>query len=111
MDRQKEIAKTIQEQLFAFGRVKVFSWGANSWTAIKDGLVFKVQGFKFKGTIKIVLVPNDTYTIQLIKDDKIEQEFTDVYFDQMTDLIDSHVEFTGKNYNDDVNDYLGGLKL
>ena len=31
----------------------VFSWGFNTPTAIANGLRFKVQGFKFKGTVEV----------------------------------------------------------
>lgn len=98
------IAKTIQQQLMAGnGKIKVWSWGANSWTVIPNGISFKVQGFKFKGITSIVLMPNDTYTIQFIKNKKIVAEYSNVYFDEMTTLIDEKVEYTGPNYEKDVN--------
>jgi hypothetical protein len=97
------IAKTIQQQLTAGnGKIKVWSWGANSWTVIPNGIQFKVQGFKFKGIVSITLQPNDTYTVELIKNKKVIAEFTDVYFDEMTTLIDEKVEYTGINYENDV---------
>ena len=98
-----EIAKIIHQQLMGTGATRVWSWGANSWTAVPNGLLFKVQGFLFKGHVLITLLPNDTYTIQLIKSKKIFKEFADVYFDEMVNLIDSNVEYTGVNYEDDVN--------
>jgi hypothetical protein len=98
------IAKTIQQQLMAGnGKIKVWSWGANSWTVIPNGIQFKVQGFKFKGIVSISLQPNDTYKVELIKNKKVITEFTDVYFDEMTTLIDEKVEYTGINYENDVN--------
>jgi hypothetical protein len=98
-----EIAKTIQHQLMTLGKIKVWSWGAHAWTVVENGLAFKVQGFKFKGVVKIELKGNDTYTIQFIKNKKVEKEYTEVYFDQQVDLIDEFVEFTGANYENDVN--------
>lgn len=98
-----EIAKTIRTQLFAHGKIKVWSWGSHAWTAINNGLAFKVQGFKLKGVVKIVLMPSDTYKIEFIKAGKVIKELTDVYFDQLTDLIDATVEYTGANYENDVN--------
>lgn len=77
--------------------------GANSWKAIPNGLSFKVQGFKFLGDVSITLMSNDTYTIRLIKHQKIVKEFTNIYFDEMVDLIDGEVEYTGDNYENDVN--------
>lgn len=32
----------------------VLSWGLNSPIAIADGLRFKVQGFKFTGTVEVI---------------------------------------------------------
>jgi len=98
-----QIAKTIQSQLMGLGQMKVWSWGANSWTAIQNGLAFKVQGFKFKGIVQITLMPSDTYTIQFSKAKMILKEITDVYFDEMVDIIDEYVEYTGANYSNDVN--------
>lgn len=97
-----EIANTIRQQLFGTGTVKVWSWGAHNWVAIPNGLLFKVQGFIFKGYVAINLMPDDTYTIKLVKDQKIVKEFSDVHFDEMVDLIDVNVEFTGDNYEKDV---------
>lgn len=98
-----EIANTIRQQLLGLGKIKVWSWGANSWKVIPNGLSFKVQGFKFLGNVSITLMSNDTYTIQLIKQQKIVKEFTNIYFDEMVDLIDGEVEYTGDNYENDVN--------
>lgn len=98
-----QTARTIQSQLMGLGKMKVWSWGANSWTVINNGLAFKVQGFKFKGIVQIILMPSDTYTIQFIKGNKIQKECSDVFFDEMVDLIDNYVEFTGTRYPNDVN--------
>ncbi len=84
-------------------KIKVWSWGANSWTVILNGIQFKVQGFKFKGIVSITLQPNDTYKVELIKNKKVIAEYTGVYFDKMTTLIDEKVEYTGINYENDVN--------
>jgi hypothetical protein len=99
-----QIAKTIQEQLFAFGKMKVWSWGANAWTAIENGLQFKVQGFKFKGTVKITLHPSDYYIIEFIKSHSAEpiHKVDMCYFDEMNNIIDNYVEYTGKDYASDI---------
>lgn len=102
-NRSIEIANTIRKQLMGLGKIKVWSWGANSWKAISNGLSFKVQGFKFKGIVNITLKGNDTYTIQLIKRNKLVEEFTNIHYDEMVDLIDYQVEYTGENYEKDVN--------
>jgi len=100
--KSQEVAKIIQSQLFGLSKVKVWSWGAHAWTVIKNGLSFKVQGFKFCGNISIVLTPFDTYQIQFIKAKKVIEEYHDVYFDEMVDIIDNYVEYTGDNYKNDV---------
>jgi hypothetical protein len=103
-EKSVQIAKTIQQQLMAGnGKIKVWSWGANSWSVIPFGITLKVQGFKFKGIVNITLQPNDTYKIELIKNKKVIAEFTEVYFDEMTNLIDEKIEYTGPNYENDVN--------
>ena len=107
--QQIQLAKTIQGQLFAFGKMRVYSWGAHAWTAVKDGLTFKVQGFKFKGVVQITLTPFDTYKVEFIKAKKVEQEYADVYFDELTNIIDAHVEYTGDNYENDVKNALDSL--
>ena len=101
--RSIEIANTIRQQLLTLGKIKVWSWGANTWKAINNGLILKVQGFKFKGEVAIILMPNDTYTIRLINRRQVVKEFTNIYFDMMVDLIDKQVEYTGENYESYVN--------
>ena len=69
----------------------VFSWGFHRPTALPDnrGLVFKVDGFKYKGMVKVIYnVGADLFEIHL-DDGSIEE---DVYADQLIDIIDSMVE-------------------
>jgi hypothetical protein len=114
-----QVAQIIQQQLLAGGRNKVMSWGANSWThgtmpkKEKGGgesfLIFKVQGFLFKGMVRVILAWDDTYTVQLLKKEKgelvVKEEITNVYFDELTDVIDSKVEHCGdeEKYKQQVN--------
>ena len=101
MDNTLSIARTIQSQLIGLGQVKVWSWGANKWKAIKDeegrsGLEFKVSGFQFKGYVRIILDWSDTYTISFINIRKsLKGKVDGVFFDEMVDLIDSFVEYPG----------------
>ena len=69
----------------------VISWGFHRPTALPDnrGLVFKVDGFKYKGLVKVIYnVGADLFEIHL-DDGSIEE---DVYADQLVDIIDSMVE-------------------
>jgi hypothetical protein len=101
MDNTLSIARTIQSQLVGLGQVKVWSWGANKWTAYKDeegrsGLEFKVSGFKFKGYVRIILDWSDTYIISFTNIRKsLKGKVDGVFFDEMVDLIDDFVEYPG----------------
>jgi len=115
----QQIAQTIMQQLYAGGRNKVWSWGANSWSCgtmpkVERGggesyLIFKVQGFLFKGMVRVILAWDDTYTVQLLKKEGgelvVKDERKNVYFDELTDVIDSKVEHCGdeEKYKEQVN--------
>ena len=93
------IATEIKRQLFYFGQVKVWSWGANTWVGGENFLQFKVQGFKLKGTVRIKLNGSDLYDIEF-KDKKgiIVNSINDVYAEDMVDIIDNAVETDNGKY-------------
>ncbi len=95
------IANEIRNQLKVLGGWIMMSWGANSFVGGNNFLQFKVQGFLLKGFVKITLNGMDLYDIQFIKVKKgvpeVLKEVNDVYFDEMVDVIDRHVE---KDCND-----------
>ena len=69
----------------------VVSWGFNSPIAITDGLRFKVQGFKFTGTVEVIYNEGvDLFEVHL-SDGRVE---ADVYADCLVDVIDGMVERT-----------------
>jgi len=97
----KQVAETIQQQLYAGGKMVVWSWGVRGWSAGETAvgnsfLAFRVSGFIFKGIVKVILFGNDTYTVQLIKNKKgvevIEKEVEGIYADNITEVIDGMVE-------------------
>ena len=102
----KQVAETILSQL-KYGRervIKVMSWGARQWTCGETAegnsfLAFRVSGFVFKGIVKVILWGDDTYTVQLIKNEKgaevIKHEQKGVYNEDLTDIIDGLVEKKG----------------
>lgn len=103
----KQVADTIIRQLYAGGRTKVMSWGAHAWRfGITDNdnafLLFRVRGLLYKGLVRIVLNANDTYTVELVNKNS-EQKFDviksvdNAYFDNITDIVDGLVEYTGSN--------------
>ena len=78
----------------------VFSWGFHRPTALPDnrGLAFQVEGFKYKGMVKVIYnIGADLFEIHL-DDGSIEEN---VYADQLVDIIDSMVERTD-NYSQSV---------
>ncbi len=55
------IATEIRNQLYHFGKQIVWSWGAHNWKGGEDFLEFKVQGYKLKGFIRIILNYTTTF--------------------------------------------------
>jgi len=82
----------------------MFSWGFNSPRAIEGGLMFKVQGFIFKGWVKVVYNEgSDLFDIYLLTSKmEIKKEIEGAFFDELLDVIDSNVE--------KVNDYNNRVK-
>jgi hypothetical protein len=69
----------------------ILSWGFNSPIAIKNGLRFKVQGFKFTGVVEVIYNAGmDLFEVHL-SDGRVE---ADVYADCLVDVIDGLVERT-----------------
>ena len=65
-------------QIFRAYAMVVFSWGFNAPTAIANGLRFKVQGFKFKGTVEVVYnEATDLFEVKLIKNGKVVETVED----------------------------------
>lgn len=104
-DYVMQTANIIARQLLATTPKNVlFSWGAfyGFRAAIyKDmaALKFKVNGRLFKGDVIIAYNENDTYEIYL--QDKSGERLVkdDVYFDEMSDVIDVAIE-RGDNQNE-----------
>lgn len=100
-----ELAQYIMS-IFKTAPFVVFSWGFNTPIAIKNGLRFKVNGFKHKGWVEVVYVEGkDLFEVRLIKHGNIIKQVEDVYVDMLIDLIDGLVERT-ENYKEDVEQWL-----
>lgn len=81
----------------------VLSWGFNSPNAITNGLRFKVQGFKFTGTVEVIYNEGmDLFEVHL-SDGRVE---ADVYADCLVNVIDGLVERTD-NYEERVKNEYG----
>ena len=97
-DYVMQTANTIAQQLLATTRQNVlFSWGAfyGFRAAIyKDmaALKFKVNGRLFQGDVIIAYNENDTYEVYLNNEDGTRLVKDDVYFDEMSEVIDVAIE-------------------
>ena len=87
-------------QIFRSQLMVVFSWGFHRPTALPDnrGLAFQVEGFKYRGIVKVIYNEGtDLFEVHL-EDGRIEE---DVYLDQLVNVIDGMVERTD-NYSQSV---------
>lgn len=97
-DYVMQTANTIAQQLLATTRQNVlFSWGAfyGFRAAIyKDmaALKFRVNGRLFQGDVIIAYNENDTYEVYLKNEDGTRLVKDDVYFDEMSEVIDVAIE-------------------
>jgi hypothetical protein len=82
----------------------IMSWGLHCPVVIKLGLRFRVNGFLHKGIVEILYNEGaDLFDVYLINEDGTLKELVEgVYFDQLVDTIDDHVEMV-PNYNETVN--------
>ncbi|MDD3322048.1 MAG: hypothetical protein PHS59_11455 [Paludibacter sp.] len=82
----------------------LLSWGIQRPVVIKLGLRFRVNGFSHKGIVEILYNEGaDLFDVYLINEDGTLKELIEgVYFDELVDVIDQHVEWT-ENYNERVN--------
>lgn len=85
----------------------LFSWGFHNPTAIENGLIFKVNGFKHRGKVKVVYnEAKDLFNVSLITNRGVEiKTIEGVFFDNLVEVIDNHIEKT-INYSQDVDNWL-----
>jgi hypothetical protein len=107
----ENVGQTIFTQLTTLGGTIVWCWGAHAYKSFSDkyftdishlgGLLFKLNGHIHKGHVMIRLAPNDTYTISIgtFRNNQFtsKKDVTDVYFDQMVEIIDGLVETKSAN--------------
>ena len=83
----------------------LFSWGARRFTAIQDGLIFHVQGYLLTGWVKVLYnYGSDAFDVYFLNNRKeLVKEVSEVYLDNLVDVIDYHVEKDGSfNYEQRV---------
>ncbi len=101
-----EMARYIWKIILSSGAIAM-SWGIDpdSLRQIPNGLKFHVQGMKMKGFVEIVYDEgSDYFNVGFVKDENPTEKETveDVAFDELTHIIDRHVEYTGEDYNERV---------
>jgi hypothetical protein len=71
-----------------------WSWGVSKRINLNDkGLLLNVSGHHHKGSVLITLSFNDTYSVYIINNrGKILNEYKEVYFDMLTEVIDNRIE-------------------
>lgn len=90
MEMAKYIMQILKTQLMI-----VWSWGFHSPTAIKNGLRFKVQGFKFRGAVEVVYNEGrDLFVVSFCKAGKVVKSIDSAFFDELVSVIDNYVEKT-----------------
>ena len=89
-----EMAKHIM-QIFKAHLMVVWSWGFNKPMALKNGLRFNVQGFKFRCVVEVIYNEGqDLFDVSFIKANKVVKSIDGVFFDMLVDVIDGYVEKT-----------------
>ena len=110
MSDENYYVNTILSQLYAGGKIKVWSWGAYGFKRLDEvTLMFKVDARRLEGYVYIrYCFGSDTYEVlfskhqpkitnfeegeyQIIEHDTIKK-LKDVYFDEMTCKIDNEIE-------------------
>lgn len=91
------VAKNIRRQLITTANPNVLlSWGSSNFVATVfnrlPALAFSVNARLFSGTVVIALASDDTYEVHLVEKKSSRLVASDVYFDQMADIIDVAIE-------------------
>lgn len=102
-DTLREVDPNYIMQILRMNPVILMSWGAHAFRTFEYGLRITVSGVKHKGWVYIVLHGSDTFEIYLTtKTNVVTDVKTGIYFDQLVDVIDSAVEYTGASYQEDA---------
>ena len=93
MEMAKYIMSILRTQLMI-----MWSQGSSNFIALpnNEGLIFHVQGYKFKGWVKVIYDEGaDLFNIQYLTNKMKEvEEQRSVYFDMLVETIDSTIEKT-----------------
>lgn len=92
LERDFNLKETME--VLTYNRNIYFSWGVSKRQNLNDkGLLLNVNGHHHKGSVLITLGWDDTYCVYIINNrGKILNEYKEVYFDILTELIDNRIE-------------------
>lgn len=92
LEREFNLNETIK--VLSYNPSIFWSWGVSKRTNLNDrGLLLKVSGNHHKGSVLITLGWNDTYNVYIISNKGvIQNEYKEVYFDVLTEVIDNRIE-------------------
>ena len=92
LEREFDLKETMK--VLSYDQRIFFSWGVSKRINLNDkGLLLNVNGNHHKGSVLITLAWNDTYSVYIINNrGKILDEYKEVYFDVLTEMIDNRIE-------------------
>jgi hypothetical protein len=92
LEREFNLSETME--VLTYNKSLYWSWGVSKRQNLNDkGLLLDVNGHHHKGSVLITLGWNDTYCVYIINNrGKILNEYKEVYFDTLTELIDNRIE-------------------
>lgn len=91
---QREFNTRETLDVLTHNRMVYFSWGVSKlYNFVDKGLCLKVSGNHHKGWVVITLSYMDTYSVYIVSNKgEVKNEYHDVYFDQLTEIIDNRIE-------------------
>ena len=97
-------------KILSLRKITLMSWGFNSPQVITDGLQFRVNGFKHQGLVQVIYEHGlDLFKIRLVvNENELVKEITEVYVDELTDVIDQNVELV-EDYRERVKQEYGNI--
>lgn len=81
-------------EVLTHNKMTYWSWGVEKLlNMFNKGLCLKVNGHHHKGWVIITLSYLDTYSVYMVSNGgKLKNEYHEVYFDQLTEIIDNRIE-------------------
>lgn len=92
LEREFNLNETMK--VLSYNPSVFWSWDVTKRQNLNDkGLLLDVNGHHHKGSVLITLGWNDTYCVYIINNrGRILNEYKEVYFDVLTELIDNRIE-------------------